>query len=235
MPRPRNPETADLLLETAARLVAEEGQPAVTARRLATEIGTSTMAVYTHFGSMDDVFVAVWRLGFTRFGAALAGPAVTGDPVADWVTQGWAYRRFAHDNEHLYRVMFDNSSIASKVAGRADQEAAMATFMSLLERLRRCVEAGRWQVDDIQLAGEVVWSTVHGQLSIELTGYFRETGRDPVTAYAEGMRRLALSFGDEPEALARSMDVALRRARRAEALPQRSVSEPPSAQAVSTL
>jgi AcrR family transcriptional regulator len=234
VPRAKNPEVADQLLEAGARVLAEEGADAVTARRLATEVGASTMAVYTHFGSMDELLVGLWRLGFTRFGAALDGPSVTGDPVADWAAQGWAYRRFAHHNQHLYRVMFDDRLIASKV-DEADQETAMATFMSLLTRLQRCVDAGRWVIDDVHLAGEVVWASVHGHVSIELTGYFRDVHRDAEAAYGESMRRLALGFGDDPAALAGSLAVARRRARRRDgAAGQRSVSVDPSAQAVST-
>ncbi len=70
------------------------------------------MAVYTHFGGMDELLVQMWRDGFARFGAALETPAVTDDPVADWVAQGWAYRRFALDNRHLYRVMFGDGLVA---------------------------------------------------------------------------------------------------------------------------
>ncbi|MET0461447.1 MAG: TetR/AcrR family transcriptional regulator [Ilumatobacteraceae bacterium] len=235
MPRAKNPEVGDRMLEAAARVLAEEGPAAVTARRLAAEVGASTMAVYTHFGSMDELLVRLWRLGFTRFGEALDGPSVTGDPVADWATQGWAYRRFAHGNRHLYRVMFDDGLVASKVDQPADQEAAMATFVSLLTRLQRCADAGRWVIDDVQLAGEAVWAGVHGAVSIEFTGYFRDVGRDAEAAYAETMRRLALGFGDDAQAVAHSLAVAQRRARRVSSRSdQRSVSVDPSAQAVST-
>ena len=58
------------LIEAGARVLAEEGRPAVTARRLATEAGTSTMAVYTHFGSMEELFVQMCQEGFARFGVA---------------------------------------------------------------------------------------------------------------------------------------------------------------------
>ena len=157
------------LLEAAARVLAEEGRAAVTARRLATEVGASTMAVYTHFGSMDELLIQLWREGFARFGAALDGPAVTDDPVADWVAQGWAYRRFALDNRHLYRVMFGDGLVALR-----DRSIRRRWRRScrLLRRLQRCADDGRLVVDDVQLAGEVVWASVHGHMTIELTGYF---------------------------------------------------------------
>ena len=208
VPRTRNPDVADRLLEAAARVLAEEGRDAVTARRLATEVGSSTMAVYTHFGSMDEVLLGIWREGFRRFGAALDGPPTTADPVADWIAQGWAYRQFALDNRHLYRVMFGEGLIGFRAGGPDDLAAAMATFESLLHRLRRAADAGRLVVDDLDLAGQVVWSMVHGHMTIELTGYFETTGRDPRVVYGEALRRLGLAFGDDPVALEASLAVA---------------------------
>lgn len=204
MPRAKDPDVAERLLDAATRLLADEGRNAVTARRLAAEIGTSTMAVYTHFGSMDDVLVALWRRGFARFGAALDAPPATDDPVADWMAQGWAYRRFALDNRHLYRIMFGGVvDVASD--DPADQAAAAATFTSLLTRLQRCVEAGRLTIPDLMVAGQVVWGSVHGRVMIELDGYDRALGYDPVEVYAEAMRRLAIGFGDDPESASRSL------------------------------
>jgi AcrR family transcriptional regulator len=215
MPRARNPQVAGRLLDAAARIIAEEGRQALTARRLARQIGASTMAVYTNFGSMDELLLQLLRDGFVRFGDALDEPAVTADPVADWIVQGWAYRRFALDNRNLYRVMFGDGFGAPQFADPADQAVAAATFTSLLDRLRRAADAGRLVVDDVELAGQVVWSMVHGHMTLELAGYFEAPGRDAEVVYAECMRRLALAYGDESDALDASLRAARRRARRA--------------------
>ena len=42
-------------MEAAARLIATDGLASLTLRRLTREVGTSTMAIYTHFGSMDEL------------------------------------------------------------------------------------------------------------------------------------------------------------------------------------
>ncbi len=215
MPRARNTEIARQLLDAAARILAEEGEAAVTARRLGKEVGASTMVVYTNFGGMDELLQQVWRDGFVRFGAALDGPPMTADPVADFARQGWAYRRFALENRHLYRVMFGDGLVSFRFDDPADQQIVRGTFESLLGRLRRAAELGRLRVDDVELAGQVVWSTVHGHVTIELTGYFAALGQDPTPIYEECLRRLALAFGDDPDVLARSLRSARRRPRRA--------------------
>ena len=51
-------------------------------------------------------------------------------------------------------------------------------------------------------------------MSIELTGYFEALGLDPEALFGECIRRLALGYGDDPAALARSLRAARRRARR---------------------
>lgn len=207
---------ATRLIEVAARVLAEEGAGAVSARRVTSEAGVSTMAVYTHFGGMEDLLAAVWREGFARFGAALDQPARTDDAVADWITQGWAYRRFARHEPHLYRVMFGPGLVAVHQGRPDDNEAAFRPFLALLDRLERCVAAGRFAIDDVALAGEVAWSTVHGHMLIELSGYHDGLGRDPVRSFGECVLRLALGFGDRRDALDRSMVTARRRAQRAD-------------------
>lgn len=215
-PRPARPTDVALrLVEVAARLLAEEGEQAVTARRVTTDAGVSTMAVYTHFGSMDALFGAIWREGFARFSEELERPARTGDPVADFMTQGWGYRHFARREPHLYEVMFGTGLAALPTRSAEDAAAALDTFLSMTRRLERCMEQGRYTVDDPLLAGEVVWATVHGHTTIELSGYHGLIQRDPRTSYAECLLRLAIGFGDEPAAARRSLAAARRRARRA--------------------
>jgi len=211
-PRRPDPNVRLQLVETAARLLDELGPDGVTARRLTSSIGASTQALYTHFDGVDDVVAEVWREGFRRFGAALDGPAVTADPVADFMTQGWGYRSFALSNPHLYRVMFGEGLLTMRHRREEDLDAAAGTFLSLLSRIERCRDAGRWQVDDIVTAGEVVWSTSHGQVSIEMAGYYEGVGRDPRRTFTECLRRLGLGFGDEPTLVASSLRRARRRA-----------------------
>jgi len=198
------------LVETAARLLDEHGRDGVTVRSLAREVGASTQAVYTHFDGVDAVLLEVCREAFRRFGAALDEPAVTDDPVADWMTQGWGYRRFALRNPHLYHAMFGAGLAELRYQRPEDVDAAACTFLSLLVRLERCRDSGRWTVDDVFTSGEVVWAVVHGHLQIELTGYFASMGRDAGATFEAASRRVALGFGDDPALI----NVSIRKARR---------------------
>lgn len=201
---------------TAARLLATEGPEAVSARRLARELGTSTMVVYTHFGGMDEVARQIMRRAFAEFGTELDRGAVTGDAVADWMTYLWGYRRFALRQPHLYAVMFGPGLATFRLGDPADLDAARSTFVSLLRRIHACVDAGRWEIDDVTTAGEAVWSAVHGHTTLELTGFFGAVGRDPLRSFSEILTRMSAGFGDDVQATARSLSTARRRAARAD-------------------
>src|SRR3954468_5048474 len=101
-PKPADPRVRSALIESAAQLLADH-QP-LTIRRLAADVGTSTMAVYTHFGSMDDLRRGGCREGFARLAAHLAAVTPTSDPVADLGALGWAYCVNGLTNPNLYRV-----------------------------------------------------------------------------------------------------------------------------------
>ncbi len=212
--RSADPQLRERIVTTAARLLATEGS--VSARRLARELGTSTMVVYTHFGGMDEVTRQVMRRGFGDFGSELDRGAVTGDAVADWMTYLWSYRRFALREPHLYAVMFGPGQAAFRLGDPADLEAARSTFVSLLRRIHACVNAGQFDVDDVTTAGEAIWSGVHGHTTLEHTGFFGAVGRDPVRSYCEILTRMSIGFGDDAVATARSLSTARRRTARAD-------------------
>src|SRR5947207_6204891 len=94
------------LIEAAARLIATEGADGLTLRRVAQEVGTSTMAIYTHFGGMPELRRAVRQEGFARLTARAEQLGESEDPVADLAGLGLAYYQLAMSNTHLYRVMY---------------------------------------------------------------------------------------------------------------------------------
>jgi AcrR family transcriptional regulator len=206
------------LVEAAARRLAEHGRDGLSVRSLAGDVGASTQVVYTHFEGLDDLLAEVWREGYRRFAVALDAPAVTDDPVADWIEQGWRYRHFARSNPHLYRVMFGEGLVQVHRWGPEDAEAASATFMQLLTRIERCVAAGRWTVDDVWTAGDVIWAMVHGRALIELSGYHEELARPAVPIYEQSLRVLGVGMGDRPAELEASLLAARKRAKRARLL-----------------
>ena len=54
-------ETRAAILDAAEDIMRNEGYAAVSSRRVAERAGSKTMPVHYHFGSMDDLFLALYR------------------------------------------------------------------------------------------------------------------------------------------------------------------------------
>ncbi|CAM3560399.1 TetR/AcrR family transcriptional regulator [Smaragdicoccus niigatensis] len=163
------------VIDVAARLLDEEGAAALSTRRLAKELGVSTMAVYTHFGSMGEVFKAVAEEAFARFADALDAVPLTDDPFTDLANQAAAYRAFAKANGHLYSVMFGGLFGKWHVEA-SDISNAAPTFQVLVDATARVIDAGIFRpADPIEVAYQL-WTTLHGFVQLELTDTFSRMG-----------------------------------------------------------
>lgn len=191
------------LVEAGTRLIAAHGSGALTARRLAREVGTSTMAVYTHVGGMDELRRAIREDGYARLGAIWVGVAPTRDPVADLTAAAAGYAAFALSNANLYRAMF------FEVPGTEGHTPPVAVAGQGAGVVERCMEAGRFDAGDPQAAMWQLWAGIHGVVAGALAGMVE-------TAEIEDRMRalvvtLYVGFGDERVAAERSAARALRR------------------------
>lgn len=165
------PEVPQRLIEAAARLLAEEGPGGLSTRRLAAEVGTSTMAVYTHFGGLAELVRAVVREGFKRLGDHLAAVPETDDPLADLAALGEAYRANALDNPELYAVMFGSASLGGYRLHDDELDEGRYTYDMLVAATQRTMDAGVFRPGDANAVAAQLWSATHGFVMLELAGY----------------------------------------------------------------
>jgi AcrR family transcriptional regulator len=203
-PKVADPAVRSALIETAARLLATEGPEALTLRRLADEVGTSTMAVYTHFGGMPELRRALRREGFARLADFLDGVARTRDPVADLIALGYAYFQNAVTNPHLYRAMFMEHGVEP-----ADVVIGVETFETLVGAVQRCIETARVRLTDAVAVATHLWALTHGIAMLHLAGFLSVD--QALDSFGGAGRSLLLGYGDERPALDRSMARARRR------------------------
>nr|WP_240962965.1 TetR/AcrR family transcriptional regulator [Antrihabitans stalactiti] len=194
------------MIQAAARLLDEEGPSALSTRRLATEVGMSTMAVYTHFGGMPDLIRAVVQEAFDRFGAHLNAVERSDDPIADLARLAVAYRTNARTNPHLYAVMFagGHAENTGEVAG------ALATFQILVDTVTRAIEAGLLRPGDPLIVAGQLWSALHGFTLLELAGFWGPDGLAPADDVAATMlTTMYIGLGGDPTTTAGSVRGAL--------------------------
>ncbi|ALG83731.1 TetR/AcrR family transcriptional regulator [Gordonia phthalatica] len=210
----RKGETPDpvraMLIESAYRLITQEGVEALTVRRLAKEADTSTMAVYSRFGSVGAVAGEVCERGFVEFADALRSAGSSDDPVADLIGQGLAYLRFATEHPRLYTLMFQYASPDWTSSKRTsllqhgnptDSNSGRAAFLVMVDALRR-VTPDDAETELLIRAG-ATWSMVHGLAMLSIAGHL--TGVHDLVARS-ALIALVVGYGTPPEDAERAFD-----------------------------
>ena len=139
-PKEHDEHTAAALLAAAERLAEREGVAALSVRRVASEVGTTTRAVYSLFGSKEGLVAALGARAFDLLGASVAALPTTGEPGADLVRAGLAFRRFAREHPALYRIGVQRTDVPP-AAGHAFAGAAFRALAVLRERVARLGDA----------------------------------------------------------------------------------------------
>lgn len=195
----------DRLVEAGLRLLDTEGPEALQARKVAAEIGASTMAVYTHFGGMNELIEAIMAAAFELFGVALASAPVTDDPMADFFVMGAAYRQFALESPQRYRLMFGLTSPQLARPENAAIPAAAATFGQLVTAVERIVATGRIRADDVAELSGRIWAMIHGVVLLDMHGTFGHEGRALTRILGPMSVDMFVGMGDSRDAAERSL------------------------------
>lgn len=186
MPRPKvHDEKLRLaLLEAAGSLITAEGYAALSLRRLAADVGTSTSAVYSLFGGKPDLMRELHREAFKRFAAHLGDVRPSDDPVVDILRLGVAYRNSALDDPQFYMVMFGGLRPGIEMDKQSADEPA-ATFTPLLDAVTRAVDSEAFRRGDPAVIATALWAGLHGLVSLELGEFLPPQAGDPAAAFAE--------------------------------------------------
>jgi AcrR family transcriptional regulator len=196
VPRAADPAIRTVLVERAAEMLARR-EP-VTLRALVDASGTSTMAVYTHFGGMPGLWRAVRHEGFVRLNRRLSTVQTTSDPVYDLAALGAAYLGNALADPHLYRSMFDEA------ADLEDPGVAAEGFLRLVSGAARARASDRFAPDtDPEEVATRLWAAGHGLAMLVLTGVLPP---DVIDRHGpELVVGVLVAAGDAPERCRRSV------------------------------
>jgi len=205
-PKVADPAVREALIGAAAKLLAHEGPEALSTRRLAEDVGTSTMSVYTHFGGMDGLRRTLREEGFARLTRYFDSVPVTRDPVADLAALGWAYCFNAVANPQIYRAVFLEAPIDS-----GDETIGRAAVQQPIDTVARCIEAGRFRPADPESLGIQLWVASHGMVTGLLAHLL--TLEEVIEHFSAMGVNLFVGFGDDLKKAKRSVERAQRHMR----------------------
>jgi AcrR family transcriptional regulator len=140
-PREHDERTAAALLAAAERAVEQGGADALSVRRIADEVGTTTRAVYSLFGSKDGLIARLGTQAFDFLRDGLEALPVSEDPASDLVEAGLVFRRLAMERPALYAIGVERD-VPRSPTWRSVCDASDAAFAVLVRRAARLEAAG---------------------------------------------------------------------------------------------
>ncbi|TAJ83285.1 TetR/AcrR family transcriptional regulator [Reyranella sp.] len=164
------------LCRVATERFARFGYEGVTMRQLAEALGCSPKTPYRYFKDKADILATVRAQAFARFADALEAAAAKGETPQDRARRvGEAYLRFAADDPHAYRIMFEIDQPVDKEHPDLAREAHRARGF-ITRQAEDMAKAGMIDVDPV-LFGWSIWAATHGLVMLRQAGMF-DSGPD---------------------------------------------------------
>ena len=142
-PRVHDDETRAALRAATERVVSESGVGAFSVRAVAREVGTTTRAVYSLFGSKEGLLVdAMAQTAYAFLADGMDALSETDDPVEDLVAVGVpVFRTLVLEHPAPYRIAFQRITPGFR-AGPEVVEARERAYAGLRRRVERLADAG---------------------------------------------------------------------------------------------
>lgn len=162
----------ELIVQVAFNMLQDDGQDAVTMRRIAGAIGVGAMTLYTYVDGLEDLHRQIIARGFDIIHANCSS-ACENDRrhEHDWMPGAKMYVRFAIENPNLYHLMF-----ATPVEPGDEQfdQIIHGGFAGLFEVVREHLAmtglTGKpLQVETRRAAGRY-WIALHGLATLAIAG-----------------------------------------------------------------
>jgi AcrR family transcriptional regulator len=191
-PKEHDQKTAVALLDAAEQAIQSGGIEAVSVRRLANSVGTTTRAVYSLFGSKDGLLVAMGARAFEILGSELDAMPESPDPVSDFVDAGvLVFRGFVIEHPTLYRIGFGRGLVSAELATRFEV-ARRNAWRSLLAKAGRLEKAGLLGARNTEVAASHFNAMCVGLAEMELYGALapgqeEHTWRDALHGLIDGI------------------------------------------------
>jgi AcrR family transcriptional regulator len=218
----QHPHLEEAIQETAWRQIAVSGAPALSLRAIARELGITAPAIYNYFPRRDDLVTALIVDAFTSLGESQKD-AIHDLPADDLTARltalGLAYRAWAIAYPQRYQLIFGTPIPGYEAPADITVPAAAWSLLPLIETLQAIFVAGKLRIersagmtlelqsmleDWSQFAGGtdpevlysalVIWSRVHGLVSMEIGNQMPSFISDPGEVYRREIATIRLEF-----------------------------------------
>lgn len=155
----------EAIVARAVAMVDDAGEPRLSLRALARDLGVSAPALYDHIRSKDDLLRLVAREGYVEL--ARRWTTLPEDDPEAWVrASSHAYVDFALDRPGLFALMFRYRPALVSGPGEVEDPGATEVFGRALAVIERGVDQGLWRAAPPLELAVAVWAAVHGVATV---------------------------------------------------------------------
>ena len=156
------------ILEAAHTLFETHGYENVTMRAVADAIEYSPTTIYNHFANKEALVQALCFADFEKLSQAMGSRPLPENPVDRIRTLGHAYATFGIANPNHYRFMFMTAGDWKKHANEEGAPPARS-YAFLRDAVEAAIEQGYFKKGDVDLAAQILWTAIHGVISLLIT------------------------------------------------------------------
>jgi AcrR family transcriptional regulator len=158
------------ILDAARTLFVKEGYEHVSMRKIAEKIEYAPGTIYLYFRDKAEIMERLCDETFSKLLRKMQ--ALNNDPSnpLEGLRRGLrTYIQFGIDNPNHYIVTFvQGKQLPEEHQSKAGQEC----FDGLREAVRRCVEAGQLNCEDVEEVAQAIWAGAHGIVTLLISCNF---------------------------------------------------------------
>ncbi|MDD5369474.1 MAG: TetR/AcrR family transcriptional regulator [Anaerolineaceae bacterium] len=218
----QHPNLSAAIKETAWKQIAGSGAPSLSLRAIARELGITAPAIYNYFPDRDALVTALITDAFTSLGATLTH-AIQGAAISEHTqkltTLGLAYRQWALTYPQRYQLIFGTPIPGYHAPDDITTPAAAWALEPLIDTLQASLIAGKLRRDqmaertpeltamlaawsrfandsdvDVLYAALVIWSRVHGLVSLEIGNQMPSFITDAGVVYCRELENINIQY-----------------------------------------
>ncbi len=172
-------EIRDMALAAAEAIVADQGLPAVSARKVAGAIGYTVGTLYLVFDNLDDLLLQVNARTLDRLHRQIIEEqSCCADARERLLQLGHSYIRFADAEPHAWKMIFEHRLSDDRGAPPWFRDKVARMFALVEERLTQLSPARAPR--EIAQAARALWGGVHGICMLAISGTLGVAGVESV-------------------------------------------------------
>lgn len=164
-------ELRETILAAARKMVLEKGFGELSIRKLADAVGYAPGTIYLYFKNRDEITSEICVRGFAELFDEMRTAADIADPFERLTALLKIYAVFAVKNPETYRLSFmEDPKFSEEIFRTAplDEGTGRQAFNMIVKAVRELKETGRIAAEDENLLAEMLWTGVHGVVSLKL-------------------------------------------------------------------